>query len=51
MVRLALEKRGRHTHSYVHYFIADAENIPIRSGLIDIAVFRGFSIIWKIPTL
>ena len=35
----------------VHYFIADAENIPVKSGLVDAAIFSGILTTWKIPTL
>ena len=42
MVRIALEKRDQSSgSSNVHYFIADAENIPVKSGLIDVAIFSG----------
>ena len=42
MVRIALEKRDRGADSgNVHYFIADAENIPVKAGLIDVAIFSG----------
>lgn len=42
MVRIALEKRDQCAGSgNIHYFIADAENIPVKSGLIDVAVFSG----------
>ena len=42
MVRIALEKRDQCADSSnVHYFIADAENIPVKAGLIDVAMFSG----------
>lgn len=43
MVRTAIQKRDRvgEALSHLHYFIADAENIPIRSSCIDAAIFSG----------
>jgi SAM-dependent methyltransferase/uncharacterized protein YbaR (Trm112 family) len=39
MVRTAMRKRGDKKH--VVYFVADAENIPLREGLADAAVLYG----------
>ena len=42
MVRIAQEKRDHGAHARtVHYFIGDAENIPVKSGVIDVAIFSG----------
>ena len=41
MVRIALEKRDQAKATNIHYFIGDAENIPVRSSSIDLAVFSG----------
>ena len=42
MVRIAQEKRDRGALARtVHYFIGDAENIPVKSGVIDVAIFSG----------
>jgi ubiquinone/menaquinone biosynthesis C-methylase UbiE/uncharacterized protein YbaR (Trm112 family) len=42
MVQIALEKNDHSAYARnCHYFIADAENIPVKSGLIDVAIFSG----------
>ena len=43
MVRRAMARRDAITPrpSNLHYFVADAENIPIRSGVADISIFSG----------
>jgi ubiquinone/menaquinone biosynthesis C-methylase UbiE len=43
MVRTAMRKRAAAGEglSHVHYFVADAENIPVRSASIDVAIFSG----------
>jgi ubiquinone/menaquinone biosynthesis C-methylase UbiE/uncharacterized protein YbaR (Trm112 family) len=42
MVRIAQEKRDHGAHARtLHYFIGDAENIPVKSGVIDVAIFSG----------
>lgn len=43
MVRTAMRKRDSSGEalSHVHYFIADAENIPVRSACVDVAIFSG----------
>src|SRR5688500_2400503 len=43
MVRTALGKRDKVPAALgrVHYFVADAENIPIRAACIDVAIFSG----------
>ena len=39
MLRVAMEKCS--ASSNVHYFIADAENIPVKTGVVDVAIFSG----------
>jgi ubiquinone/menaquinone biosynthesis C-methylase UbiE/uncharacterized protein YbaR (Trm112 family) len=43
MVRTAIRKRALLGESaeHVHYFVADAENIPVQSACADIAIFSG----------
>ena len=43
MVRTAIRKRDSvgDALSHLHYFIADAENIPVRASCIDVAIFSG----------
>ena len=43
MVRTAMRKRdsGGEALAHLYYFVADAENIPIRTASIDVAVFSG----------
>ncbi len=43
MVRTAISKRARigPSASHVHYFVADAENIPTRSSCAEVAIFSG----------
>jgi ubiquinone/menaquinone biosynthesis C-methylase UbiE/uncharacterized protein YbaR (Trm112 family) len=43
MAREAMRKRDALTrkHDHIHYFVADAENIPVKSGTFDVAVFSG----------
>lgn len=43
MVRTAMRKRDGDGErlSHLHYFVADAENIPVRSSCVDVAIFSG----------
>lgn len=43
MVRTAIRKRAEHGVSagHIHYFVADAENIPVRKACADVAIFSG----------
>jgi len=41
MTREALRKRSGHGPGRVHRFVADAERVPLRSGLADCWAFRG----------
>lgn len=43
MVRTAHEKKLRHPDAYghLHYFVGDAENIPVRSDAVDVAIISG----------